>query len=110
MGNTRKGSPIHPATAVTAPAHKAGLLVLGDQLAQTLPRFQAEHERVSDERKLAKILLETGTALPDVNARATAPGDTRKLRGIPAHANGVTGVITGGNEYAVTMAQRPLAA
>lgn len=55
-----------------------------------LRRFRAHAERIEDERKLAQILIETGEAAP-AQAGATAPGDTRKLRGIPAIGRGVTG-------------------
>lgn len=60
-----------------------------------LPRFNAAMQRIDDERKLAKILLESGADLPDdrKHSHATAPGDTRKLRGIPAIGRGVAGVM-----------------
>jgi hypothetical protein len=60
-----------------------------------LRRFHAHHERINDERKLARILLETGEAAPVKVGHATAGGDQRKLRGIPAIGRGVTGAING---------------
>ncbi len=53
-------------------------------MTQQLPRFYAHHQRIDDERRLAKILLETGEPAPiRTVSRATLPGDTRRLRGIP---------------------------
>lgn len=60
-----------------------------------LPRFNAAIQRVEDEKRLARILLETRADLPDdkKHTYATAPGDTRKLRGIPAIGRGVAGAM-----------------
>lgn len=63
-------------------------------MSQTLRRFDAHYERIQDQRKLARILLETGEAAPTTTRPgATAGGDERKLRGIPAIGRGVTGAI-----------------
>lgn len=65
-------------------------------MSHTLPRFHAHHQRIDDERKLARILLETGEPAPTTQRPgATAGGDERKLRGIPAIGRGVTGAIPG---------------
>jgi hypothetical protein len=47
---------------------------------------------------LARVARETGNTLPPRQAPgATAGGDQRALRGIPAIGRGVTGAITGTN-------------
>ena len=58
---------------------------------QLLPRFYRYQQRRDDERKIAKVLLETGATPATAAAGATAPGDRRRLRGIP-----VVGRATGG--------------
>lgn len=61
-----------------------------------LPRFTAATERIEDERKIARVLLESESAeVPHTVARATLPGDNRRLRGIPCIARGVSGVSPG---------------
>ena len=63
---------------------------------QHLPRFHAQHQRIDDERKLGRILLETGEAAPPkVTAGSTAGGDSERLRGLPAIGRGVSGAIRG---------------
>lgn len=65
-------------------------------MSQVLPRFMAAMQRIEDERKLGRILLEAqGADLPVTVARATLPGDNRRLRGIPCVARGVSGVSPG---------------
>lgn len=73
-------------------------------MTQPLPRFDAHHQRIDDERKLARILLETGeqAPAPQTVQRATLPGDNRRLRGIPTVARGVAGVSPGTDPYAET--------
>jgi hypothetical protein len=46
---------------------------------------------------LARVARETGQTLTRQHPGATAGGDTRALRGIPAIGRGVTGAITGTN-------------
>lgn len=54
-----------------------------------LPRFRAVTERIDDERRIGKIVLES---TPIITApKATLPGDARRLRGIPVAARGVGG-------------------
>lgn len=61
-----------------------------------LPRFMAVSQRIEDERKIGRILIESeGAEVPKTVARATLPGDNRRLRGIPVCARGVSGVSPG---------------
>lgn len=65
-------------------------------MSHILPRFNAAMQRIEDERKIGRILRETTSMdLPRTVARATLPGDTRRLRGIPCVARGVAGVSPG---------------
>lgn len=65
-------------------------------MSRILPRFNAEMERLEDQRKVAKIVLEASPeVVSQTVARATLPGDTRRLRGIPCVARGVAGVSPG---------------
>jgi hypothetical protein len=45
--------------------------------------------------KIARILRDTASPEPERPSRGTAPGDERKLRGIPVQARGVGGTIPG---------------
>ena len=59
---------------------------------QQLPRFLADTQRIEDEKKLAKILLETGEAAPPrAQVGATSGGDPARLRGLPAIGRNVSG-------------------
>jgi hypothetical protein len=59
-------------------------------------RYRYTDQHLEDERKIARILLETGEAAPvQTVARATLGGDERRLRGIPAIGRGVSGAIAG---------------
>lgn len=61
-------------------------------MSNLLPRFTALSQRIEDERNIARIVLEAGPAeVPKTVARATLPGDMRRLRGIPICARGVGG-------------------
>lgn len=65
-------------------------------MSRLLPRMNAVSERMADERKIGRILLESNVAdTTKTVARATLPGDTRRLRGIPCVARGVAGVSPG---------------
>ena len=60
-----------------------------DAMSQILRRFNAAMERIDDERKLGRIILEAATAeTPETVARATLPGDNRRLRGFPRSSRG----------------------
>jgi hypothetical protein len=62
-----------------------------------LGRYTNQH--AEDERKLAKILLETGEPAPiTTTTQATLPGDKRRLRGIPV-VGGVSGTSPGTDPY-----------
>jgi hypothetical protein len=57
-----------------------------------LPRFYAMQQRREDERKLAKVILETGGSAPaKAVPGATAAGDGRRLRGIPVVGRSTAG-------------------
>ena len=60
-----------------------------------LPRYNASAQRIEDERKLSRIILESTSAEVQTVTRATLPGDNRRLRGIPCIARGVSGVSPG---------------
>jgi hypothetical protein len=65
-------------------------------VSQLLRRFHAHTERIEDERKIGRILIESQAVdIPKTVARATLPGDNRRLRGIPCVARGVSGVSPG---------------
>lgn len=65
-------------------------------MTQILPRFNAAMTAIEDERKVARIVLEAGPLeQPATIARATLPGDNRRLRGIPCVSRGVAGVSPG---------------
>jgi len=60
-------------------------------MAERLPRFYLAQQRIEDERKLAKIILEAGDEEPVKVGRATSGGDPRRLRGLPAIGRNVSG-------------------
>lgn len=61
-----------------------------------LPRFNAAMQRIEDERKIGRILEESGLAeVPTTVKRATLPGDRARMRGIPLQARGVGGTQFG---------------
>jgi len=60
-------------------------------MSHPLPRYQPE----PDPNKINRIILETGEPTPTRILNATAGGDERRLRGIPAIGRGVAGAITG---------------
>jgi hypothetical protein len=81
-----------------------------------LPRFYARQERIRDQQELVRILLEAegDDALPQPGngngggkmlPGSTAPGDTRRLRGIPAHARGTSGAIAGSDPLRALLAK-----
>ena len=63
-------------------------------MSRILGRYTRHTQALEDSQKIAKILLEVGEPLP-VNTHATAGGDERKLRGIPAIGRGVSGAVPG---------------
>jgi len=64
-------------------------------MSQLLRRFTAVSERLDDQRKIGRIVLESVDVVPTTVQRATLPGDNRRLRGIPVCARGVAGVSPG---------------
>lgn len=64
-------------------------------MASILLVVKGELERQQFAKQQLRIALETSTT-PEVGVKgATAGGDERKLRGIPAIGRGVTGAISG---------------
>jgi hypothetical protein len=65
-------------------------------LSHILPRFQKALLALEDAEKIGRILRETGDPGPtNTVARATLPGDNRRLRGIPVVGFSVTGTSPG---------------
>jgi hypothetical protein len=61
-----------------------------------LPRFRRQDERIEDERKVAQIVAQSETLdIPTTVARATLPGDVRRMRGIPMVSRGTAGTSPG---------------
>jgi hypothetical protein len=61
-----------------------------------LPRAFRQQERLADEQKLARILLETGEALPESEVHPSARGsDWRRMRGVPVCGPGIGGTAIG---------------
>ncbi len=63
-------------------------------MSQPLRRYQHHTEHKDDMIKITRITIESSTRTVTIG-HATAGGDQRKLRGIPAIARGVTGAING---------------
>ena len=63
---------------------------------QRLPRFEAELQKVLDQQKLAKILVEGDEPAPDASkiSRVTH-GDPERLRGLPAVGRGTSSTSPG---------------
>lgn len=68
-------------------------------MTQLLGRFQRQQQQIEDQRKVARI-VEDAADVP-AHTGATAAGDGRKLRGIPAIGRGVTGAINNTVPHAV---------
>jgi len=65
-------------------------------MSHLLPRFTAVMQKIADAEKIGRILRETGDPGPTATvARATLPGDTRRLRGIPVVGFSVSGTSPG---------------
>lgn len=70
-------------------------------MASLLLAVKHAQEAADAARTMARIALETSTT-PEVGVQgATAGGDERKLRGIPAIGRGVAGAIAGTVPHAV---------
>ena len=60
------------------------------------PELSAGNWRAEDRAKLDRLLIDVGEELPASSAGATAaPGDWRRLRGVPAVGRGIGGTIAG---------------
>jgi hypothetical protein len=71
---------------------------------QPLPRFQADEERAADAAKIKGLLAELGQDdVPPELLNATAGGDSRRLRGIPAIGRGCPGAIRGSDPISALM-------
>jgi hypothetical protein len=73
--------------------------MLGRVPAELLPRFTAAMEGIRDAERLGRILEEVGDA-PVAVGKATAGGDPRRLRGVPAVGRGVSGAVSGSQPLA----------
>lgn len=83
--------------------------VASPKVPQYLPRFYRHQQEIEDERRLAKILLETGEA-PDGNGsmplRRSADGhDPARLRGLPAIGRNVSGAINNSDPVRALLAK-----
>ena len=78
-------------------------------VAQLLPRFQRRQQEVEDERRIARIILETGGSEKDARAslrlvsRSADGHDPARLRGLPAIGRNVSGEIPGTNPLAALL-------
>lgn len=67
-------------------------------MSQPLPRYYARTLQAQDQRMVARAVLDSGgPAPPRITPGVTLPGDSRRLRGIPAIGRGVQGCIPGTN-------------
>ena len=73
-----------------------------EHMTPLLPRFHRRQLEVEDRAAVERIVRE---AVPETStvARATLPGDTRRLRGIPVCAFGVAGVSPGTDPQAALL-------
>lgn len=62
---------------------------------QILVKFCRYDNDIQHARMLARIIENTGQALPERRFKAKLPGDERALRGIPAIGRNVQGAILG---------------
>ena len=60
-----------------------------------LPRYYRRQQEREDRAAVDKAVAESVDVVPETVARATLPGDNRRLRGIPICALGVSGVSPG---------------
>jgi hypothetical protein len=70
-----------------------------------LPRFYARAQEAERQRRIADITAKAEANVPDqpeTVARATLPGDSRRLRGIPV-IGGVSGTSPGSDPLAETL-------
>lgn len=73
---------------------------------EILPRFYRDLQHLEDERKLARILLETGEAAPDAKTiTRVMHGDGARLRGLPAVGRGISSTSPGTDPVAALLAK-----
>lgn len=77
---------------------------LGDN-PRIAPRFRRHQLALQDHDNVTDAVGQADDTT--THAGATASGDSRKLRGLPAIGTGVAGVITNAGELGALMAQRP---
>lgn len=85
---------------MSRPAHPD----LGDN-AHIATRFRRHQLALEDQDAVDQAVRDSVDTSPVTGA--TAAGDSRKLRGIPAIGHGVSGVTTAAGELGQLMAQRP---
>lgn len=79
-------------------------------MSHALPRFHRHQEAQADLATIAAILIETGEEPPIITVtKATLPGDSRRLRGIPV-VGGVTGTSPGTDPLQALLAKERRAA
>jgi hypothetical protein len=62
---------------------------------------RAHNQRATQAAQLAAVLRDADPIILERTYRATAAGDQRKLRGIPAIGRSVTGAIPGTSPHAI---------
>ena len=75
-------------------------------MTQILPRFYRRQLEAEDAAAVDKAVRESSSSEPA--PRATAAGDTRRLRGIPMFCRGVTGTAPGTDPLAALLASERL--
>jgi len=70
-------------------------------MTQILPRFYRRQLEAEDRAAVDQAIAESVT--PETAPRATLPGDTRRLRGIPVCAMGVSGTAPGTDPLAALL-------
>lgn len=73
-----------------------------------LPRYYRRQQEREDRAAVDKAVTESIDVVPETVARATLPGDNRRLRGIPCVALGVSGVSPGTDPLAALLSSERL--
>lgn len=72
-------------------------------MSHLLPRFHARQQAREDKAAVDRAVMESEPMVTTTVARATLPGDNRRLRGIPCVARGVAGASPGTNPLAALL-------
>lgn len=72
---------------------------------QPLPRSYRRQEQERDAAKVARIVAYVEATEPPRAERATAAGDSRRLRGMPTVGRGTSGAIPGTNPVGALLAR-----